>query len=185
MIMQIQQRITDELPVLLVPNNHYPFQEILSGYKIYRCRACHCIFNERTDTPFNHLRFPTYIVLLVGLWRIRYSQGNPMRARRDLAEMFPSAALRAGSDAWLRVRQGSASAMRSMLCAIGNDDLPRLSQRSYAPDDGETQADPGTWTKHISGSGANGATFTEPLTEMPIWLIPCSRSIVRAVRHRS
>src|SRR5207237_1338725 len=53
------------------------------GYKVFRCRACHRIFNERTGTPFNHLEFPTDIVLLVVLWRLRYKL-----SLRDLSEMF-------------------------------------------------------------------------------------------------
>ncbi len=50
------------------------------GYKVCRCRACHRIFNERTATPFNYLQFPTDVVLLVVLWRIRYKL-----SLRDLA----------------------------------------------------------------------------------------------------
>ncbi len=30
------------------------------------------MFNERTGTPFNCLEFPTDVVLLVVLWRLRY-----------------------------------------------------------------------------------------------------------------
>src|SRR5215216_4411041 len=53
------------------------------GYKVFRCRGCHRIFNERTSTPYNHLQFPTDVVLLVVLWRLRYKL-----SLRDLAEMF-------------------------------------------------------------------------------------------------
>jgi putative transposase len=53
------------------------------GYKVFRCSACRRTFNERTGTPFNFLEFPTDIVLLVVLWRLRYK-----RSLRDLAEMF-------------------------------------------------------------------------------------------------
>src|SRR5215208_5489451 len=53
------------------------------GYKTFSCRACRRTFNERTATPFNHLQFPTDIVLLVVLWRLRYKL-----SLRDLAEMF-------------------------------------------------------------------------------------------------
>ncbi len=58
------------------------------GYPTFRCSNCSRRFNERTGTQFNHLQFPTDIVLLVVLWRLRYKQGSSMRARRDLAEMF-------------------------------------------------------------------------------------------------
>jgi len=45
-------------------------------------RACKRTFNERTGTPFNSLEYPTDIVLLVVLWRLRYKL-----SLRDLAEM--------------------------------------------------------------------------------------------------
>ncbi|HSH82598.1 MAG TPA: IS6 family transposase [Herpetosiphonaceae bacterium] len=47
------------------------------GYRTFRCSACHRQFNERTGTAFNYLEFPTDIVLLVVMWRLR-----------DLAGMF-------------------------------------------------------------------------------------------------
>jgi len=53
------------------------------GYRTFHCRACRRLFNERTGTPFNHLQYPTDLVLLVVLWRLRYK----LRLR-DLAEMF-------------------------------------------------------------------------------------------------
>ncbi len=53
------------------------------GYRTFRCRACRRICNERTGTPFNHLQYPTDVVLLVVLWRLRYKL-----SLRDLAEMF-------------------------------------------------------------------------------------------------
>ncbi len=53
------------------------------GYHMFRCRNCYRTFNERTNTPFNYLEFPTDIVLLVVLWRVRYKL-----SLRDLAEMF-------------------------------------------------------------------------------------------------
>ena len=42
------------------------------GYRTFRCRACRRTCNERTGTPFNHLQYPTDLVLLVVLWRLRY-----------------------------------------------------------------------------------------------------------------
>src|SRR5689334_22642903 len=53
------------------------------GYRTFRCSQCGRKFNERTGTPFNHLQFPTDVVLLVVLWRLRYKL-----SLRDLAEMF-------------------------------------------------------------------------------------------------
>src|SRR5690242_5460063 len=53
------------------------------GYHIFRCSTCERKFNEQTGTPFNHLQFPTEVVLLVVPWRLRYKL-----SLRDLAEMF-------------------------------------------------------------------------------------------------
>src|SRR5437879_13429746 len=53
------------------------------GYRTFFCPHCHCTFNERTGTPFNYLEFPTDIVLLAVLWRLRYKL-----SLRDVAEMF-------------------------------------------------------------------------------------------------
>ncbi len=53
------------------------------GYRTSACRAYHRIFNERTDTPFNNLQYPTDIVLLAVLWRLRYKLSF-----RDVAELL-------------------------------------------------------------------------------------------------
>lgn len=53
------------------------------GYTIFRCSHCGRKLNERTGTLYNHLQFPTDIVLLVVLWRLRYKL-----SLRNLAEMF-------------------------------------------------------------------------------------------------
>ena len=53
------------------------------GYRTFRCSTCQWSFNERTGTPFNFLEYPTDIVLLVVVWRLRYKL-----SLRDLAEMF-------------------------------------------------------------------------------------------------
>jgi transposase-like protein len=55
------------------------------GYNTFFCSHCRCTFNERTGTPFNYLDFPTDIVLLAVLWRLRYKL-----SLRDIAEMFLS-----------------------------------------------------------------------------------------------
>ncbi len=53
------------------------------GYRRFCCRDCGRRFNERTGAPYNWLQYPTDIVLLVVLWRLRYKL-----SLRDLAEMF-------------------------------------------------------------------------------------------------
>ena len=51
------------------------------GYRTFFCCDCKRTFNERTGTPFNYLEFPTDIVLLVVLWRIRYKIRTTKRQR--------------------------------------------------------------------------------------------------------
>jgi hypothetical protein len=53
------------------------------GYSTFFYPHCRSTFNERTGTPFNYLEFPTDIVLLAVLWRLRYKL-----SLRDVAEMF-------------------------------------------------------------------------------------------------
>src|ERR1041384_1557955 len=53
------------------------------GYQRFRCRTCQQGFNERTGTLYNRLQYPTDVVCLVVLWRVRYKL-----SLRDLAEMF-------------------------------------------------------------------------------------------------
>lgn len=53
------------------------------GYRIVQCVVCCHQCNARTGTPLNHLEFPTDIVLLVVVWRLRYKL-----SLRDLAEML-------------------------------------------------------------------------------------------------
>ena len=53
------------------------------GYRTFSCRACRLRFNERTGSPFNDLQFPTDIVLLAVLWRLRYKLGF-----REVAELL-------------------------------------------------------------------------------------------------
>ncbi|GAC1661379.1 MAG: IS6 family transposase [Ktedonobacteraceae bacterium] len=52
-------------------------------YRTFHCSGCKHLFNERTGTPFNSLQYPTDIVLLVVVYRLRYKL-----SLRDLAEMF-------------------------------------------------------------------------------------------------
>lgn len=42
------------------------------------------LFNERTGTPFNFLAYPTDVVLLVVVWRLRYKLSLRERSRRNV-----------------------------------------------------------------------------------------------------
>ena len=51
------------------------------GYKRFRCRACGKQFNERSGTVLNRAQYPSDIIALVVLWRLRYKL-----SLRDLPE---------------------------------------------------------------------------------------------------
>src|SRR5215218_6478517 len=53
------------------------------GYRRFRCRACGKQFNERSGGVLNHTQFPSDVIALVVLWRLRYKL-----SLRDLPEMF-------------------------------------------------------------------------------------------------
>ena len=53
------------------------------GYRRFRCRACGKQFNERSGGSLNRTQYPSDVIALVVLWRLRYKL-----SLRDLSEMF-------------------------------------------------------------------------------------------------
>ena len=53
------------------------------GYRRFRCRDCGRQFNERSAGVLNRAQFPSDVIALVVLWRLRYRL-----TLRDLCEMF-------------------------------------------------------------------------------------------------
>ena len=53
------------------------------GYRRFRCRDCGRQFNERSGGLLNRTRYPSDVIALVVLWRLRYRL-----TLRDLCEMF-------------------------------------------------------------------------------------------------
>ena len=53
------------------------------GYRRFRCRECGKQFNERSAGVVNRTQYPSDVIALVVLWRLRYRL-----TLRDLAEMF-------------------------------------------------------------------------------------------------
>src|SRR4051795_9646785 len=53
------------------------------GYRRFRCRACGKQFNGRSGTLLNRTQYPSDVIALVVLWRLRYKL-----SLRDLPEMF-------------------------------------------------------------------------------------------------
>jgi putative transposase len=57
-------------------------ERTIHGYRRFRCRACGKQFNERSTGRLNRARYPSDVIALVVLWRLRYKL-----SLRDLAEM--------------------------------------------------------------------------------------------------
>ena len=53
------------------------------GCRRFRCRTCGKQFNERSGTLLNRTQYPSDVIALVVLWRLRYKL-----ALRDLPEML-------------------------------------------------------------------------------------------------
>ena len=53
------------------------------GYRRVRCHTCGKQFNERSGTLLNRAQYPSDVIALVMLWRLRHKL-----SLRDLPEMF-------------------------------------------------------------------------------------------------
>ena len=58
-------------------------ERTVQGYRRFRCRICGKQFNERSAGLLNRTLYPSDVIALVVLWRLRYKL-----SLRDLAEMF-------------------------------------------------------------------------------------------------
>src|ERR1700753_1636035 len=58
-------------------------ERTVQGYRRFRCRICGRQFNERSAGLLNRPQYPSDVIALVVLWRLRYKL-----SLRDLAQMF-------------------------------------------------------------------------------------------------
>jgi hypothetical protein len=54
------------------------------GYRRFRCRACGKQFNERSGTLLNRTQYPSDVIALLVLWRLRYTEVFIFEARSGL-----------------------------------------------------------------------------------------------------
>jgi hypothetical protein len=113
------------------------------GYRRFRCRACGKQSNERSATLLNRAQYPSDVIALVVLWRLRYKL-----ALRDLPEMFAVRGLVFSHEA---VREWEAK-----LTPVLAEDLRRRRRARRAA--------AGTWTRPTSRSAGAGVTSTVPST---------------------
>src|SRR4051812_23374696 len=80
------------------------------GYRRFRCRACGKQFNERSGGMLNRAQYPSDVIALVVLWRLRYKL-----SLRDLPEMF---AIRGIVFSYEAVREWEAKLTRALAEAL-------------------------------------------------------------------
>jgi len=128
------------------------------GYRRFRCHDCGRQFNERSGGLLNRTQYPSDIIALVVLWRLRYRL-----TLQDLSEMFLERGIIFSHET---VREWEAK-LTPVLTA-------ELRQRRR----GKCGAGRRSW--HVDEtylkSGAAGAMSTVPSTATAIWSTPCSAS---------
>jgi len=100
------------------------------GYRRYRCGDCGKQFNERSAGLLNRAQYPSDVIALVVLWRLRYKL-----SLRDLAEMF--------------LIRGLVFSYEAVL--IGKPNLPRHWVKTCVGDEKAKSAEAGTSTRHTFG----------------------------------
>src|ERR1700730_7456534 len=117
------------------------------GYRRFRCGNCGKQFNERSAGLLNRAQYPSDVIALVVLWRLRYKL-----SLRDLAEMF--------------LIRGLVSAMRP--CVIGKPNSSPHWVRSCVGDEKAKSAGAGTSTRHTFGCvGVGGICIARSIALAP------------------
>ena len=119
------------------------------GYRRFRCGNCGKQFNERSAGLLNRAQYPSDVIALVVLWRLRYKL-----SLRDLAEMF--------------LIRGSSSAMGPSV--IGKPNLPRHWLRTSVGDEKAKSAEAGTSTRHTFGCVVVGGICIARSIALAPWL---------------
>ena len=101
------------------------------GYRRFRCRTCSRQFNERSAGVLNRTQYPSDIIALVVLWRLRYRL-----TLQDLCEMF---LLRGIVFSHETVRDWEAKLAPVLTAELGNAVMAKA----------EAAADRGSWTRRI------------------------------------
>jgi putative transposase len=117
------------------------------GYKRFRCQACGKQWNERTGTALNRAQYPSDVIALVVLWRLRYKL-----SLRDLPEML---AIRGMVFSYEAVREWEAKLTPALAEELRRRRKGRVG-RSWYVDETYLKVD-GRWCyvyRAIDGSGA-------------------------------
>jgi hypothetical protein len=127
------------------------------GYRRYRCGNCGKQFNERSVGLLNRVQYPSDVIALVVLWRLRYKL-----SLRDLAEMFLTRGFIFSYEA---VRDWEAKLAPTLAENLLGD-----AKAGLAP--------AGTLMRRMSGCGADGGISIARSIATAPWLTSCSVSSV-------
>src|SRR5215469_8946160 len=119
------------------------------GYRRFRCGNCGKQFNERSAGLLNRAQYPSDVIALVVLWRLRYKL-----SLRDLAEMFLIRGLVFSYEA---VRDWEAKLTRHWL-------------RTFVGDEKAKSAEAGTSTRHTFGCVVVGGICIARSIALAPWL---------------
>ena len=122
------------------------------GYRRFRCLDCAKQFNERSTGLLNRTQYPSDVIALGVLWRLRYKL-----SLRDLAEMF---LIRGFVISYEAVRDWEAK----LTPALAEDLRRRRRAKS---------AEAGTSTRPISGCTPAGSICIVRSIAMAPWLMSC------------
>ena len=122
------------------------------GYRRYRCGTCGKQFNERSGGVLNRAQYPSDVIALVVLWRLRYKL-----SLRDPAEMFLT---RGFTFSYEAVRDWEAKLTPALAENLLGD-----AKAGLAP--------AGTLMRRISGCGADGGICIGRLIATALWLTSC------------
>ncbi len=125
------------------------------GYRRFRCRTCAKQFNERSGALLNRTQYPSDVIALVVLWRLRYKL-----ALRDLPEMF---AVRGIVFSYEAVREWEAKLSPALAEALRQRRRGKVGRSCM-------------WTRRISRCRGAGATCIAPSTGTGTWSTCCSAS---------
>ena len=122
------------------------------GYRRFRCRECGRQFNDRSASLLNRTQYPSDVIALVVLWRLRYKL-----SLRDLTEMFLVRGIVFSHEA---VRDWEAKLTPALA-----EELRRRRRRHIGH----------SWTsmRRISRFTATGVICTAPSTAMAPWWMSC------------
>ena len=162
-------------------------ERTVQGYRRFRCRACGKQFNERSEGLLNRTQYPSDIIALVVLWRLRYKL-----SLRDLTEMF---LIRGIVFSYEAVRDWEAKLAPALvmpttgmgtICRAPNSAVSNRTRRIAASWPGKFVAKASSTACPAIASSASVDTMPTPNCAVtPVTTVPCAAQRVASATTRS